>query len=147
MSGETPQVDATAAEPVPDAPAAAAPEHHEDLGMLTPTWYVLLCAVPFAAAFLVPMLVIYNRQNAIPPVSAAAASWAGVATGWFFWTIGLVFWLLGKLVLSTPRARAPRAWGWWDRMTRAWVLVVLVWGIVSSLAVIAMSWALDHFQA
>lgn len=161
MSGETPAVDQSPAEPVADAttpepPAVetasevvpgAGPGDHDDLGMLAPTWYVLLCAVPFAAAFLLPMVVIYQQQNAVPPVSAAAAAWAGVGTGWLLWAVGLAFWLLGRVVLAQPRARAPHAWGWWDRMTRAWMLVVLVWGLVASLAVIAMSWFLDHVQA
>lgn len=119
----------------------------EDLGLFTPTWYVLLCALPFAAAFLLPTLLIYGQQNAVPPVPAATAAWTGVGAGWLLWAIGTAFWLLGKIVLSTPRSRAPHAWAWWDRTTRAWVLVVLVWGIVASLAVVVVGILIDRLAA
>ena len=71
----------------------------------------------------------------------------GVGTGWLLWAVGTAFWLLGKVVLSTPRARAPHAWAWWDRITRAWVLVVLVWGIVASLAVLVVGILIDRLAA
>lgn len=138
--------DAAVADLVASVGDGAAPPA-EDLGLFAPTWYVLLCAVPFALAFLVPMLVIYQGQGSVPPITAAAASWHGVLTGWGLWAIGLVFWLLGKVVLSTPRARAPHAWAWWDRMTRAWVLVVLVWGLVASAAVLVVGVLVDRLAA
>ena len=135
--------------PEPGAVAVEAPAGPpaEDLGLFAPTWYVLLCAVPFAAAFLVPMVLIYNGQHAVPAISAAAAAWMGVGAGWLLWALGTVFWLLGKLVLSTPRSRAPHAWSWWDRTTRAWVLVVGVWGLVASLAVVVVAIAIDRLAA
>lgn len=157
MSGTTPDLPTTpepavAEQELPD-PGAVVDEvapveaPAEDLGLFAPTWYVLLCAVPFAAAFLVPMILIYNGQHAVPPISAAAAAWMGVGAGWLLWALGTVFWLLGKLVLSTPRSRAPHAWAWWDRTTRAWVLVVAVWGIVASLAVVVVAIAIDRLAA
>jgi hypothetical protein len=149
MTAPTPEIPrSTVAEPpVEAAPPAAVQAHEEDLGFFTPTWYVLLCALPFAAAFLAPMLLIYQQQNAVPSVTAAAAAWTGVAAGWLLWSIGAVCWLLGKIVLSTPRARAPRSWAWWDRMTRAWLLVVLAWGVVASLAVVLVGILIDRLAA
>lgn len=133
--------------PAADDAASDAAVPDEDLGLFAPTWYVLLCAVPFAAAFLVPMLLIYQGQHSVPPISAAAAAWQGVLAGWLLWGVGLVFWLLGKVVLSTPRARAPHAWAWWDRMTRAWVLVVLLWGVVATISVLVVAVLIDRLAA
>jgi hypothetical protein len=136
-------------QPDPDVAATdgATAREREDLGLVGPTWYVLLCAVPFAFAFLVPIVVIYQRQNAVPPVSASAAAWAGVGAGWLLWTFGTVFWLLGKVVLAAPRAQAPHAWAWWDRQTRSWVLVVLAWGVVATLAVLGVSYLIGRLAA
>lgn len=141
-----PEPDAAVAEVVDTVEAGSGPPA-EDLGLFAPTWYVLLCAMPFAAAFLLPTILIYQQQNAVPPVPATAAAWIGVGTGWLLWAVGTAFWLLGKVVLSTPRARAPHAWAWWDRITRAWVLVVLVWGIVASLAVLVVGILIDRLAA
>jgi hypothetical protein len=141
-----PQPDAAVTDVVDTVDAGAGPPA-EDLGLFTPTWYVLLCALPFAAAFLVPTLLIYQQQNAVPPVSAIAAAWTGVGAGWLLWAIGTAFWLLGKVILSTPRSRSPHAWAWWDRTTRAWVLVVLAWGIVASLAVVVVGILIDRLAA
>ena len=141
-----PEPDAAVAEVVDTVEAGSGPPA-EDLGLFTPTWYVLLCAMPFAAAFLLPTILIYQQQNAVPPVPAPTAAWIGVGTGWLLWAVGTAFWLLGKVVLSTPRARAPHAWAWWDRITRAWVLVVLVWGIVASLAVLVVGILIDRLAA
>ena len=141
-----PEPDAAVTDVVGTVDAGVGPPA-EDLGLFTPTWYVLLCAMPFAAAFLVPTLLIYQQQNAVPPVSAIAAAWTGVGAGWLLWAIGTAFWLLGKVVLSTPRSRSPHAWAWWDRTTRAWVLVVLAWGIVASLAVVVVGILIDRLAA
>lgn len=119
----------------------------EDLGLFAPTWYVLLCALPLAAAFLVPMLLIYQGQNSVPPITATAAAWHGVIAGWALWAVGLLCWLLGKVVLAGPRRRAPHAWAWWDRITRAWVLVVLAWGVVTSIAVVLVGILIDRLAA
>jgi hypothetical protein len=148
---DLPAPDAVDAADLPDVDAVVAAEDGrpsaEDLGLFAPTWYVLLCAVPFAAAFLVPMMLIYQGQNSVPPISATAASWHGVLAGWLLWGTGLVFWLLGKVVLAGPRRRAPHAWAWWDRMTRAWVLVVLVWGLVASFSVVVVGLLIDRLAA
>lgn len=132
---------------VAERAAEAAAQDTEQLGMVTPTWYVLLCALPYASAFLLPVVVIYQRQNAVPPVSASAAAWSGVGVGWLLFLVGTLFWILGKVVLAGPRSRAPHAWSWWDRMTRAWMLVVLAWGVVASLSVLLVSYLIGRLAA
>jgi len=142
MSGSSP----SAGDPPPTTPAADA-EVHEHAGFALPTWYVVLCAGPFAAAFLIPMLLIYQRQNAVPPVSSTAAAWTGVIAGWVLWGIGAGFWLLGKVALAGPRRETPQVAQWWDHMTRNWVLVVLLWGVVATLAVLVVGAIIDHAAA
>jgi len=119
----------------------------DELGFAVPTWYVLFCALPFAAAFLVPITVIYRAQNSVPPMSAASAAWLGVATGWVLWLVGTAGWLLGPVVLAGARRRAPKAWAWWHRTTRAWVIVVLAWGLVATLSVLAVAVLLGRVSA
>jgi hypothetical protein len=119
----------------------------DELGFAVPTWYVLFCALPFAAAFLVPITVIYQAQNSVPAMSATSAAWLGVATGWVLWLIGTAGWLLGPVVLAGPRRRSPTAWEWWHRTTRAWVAVVLAWGLVATLSVLAVAVLLGRLSA
>ena len=119
----------------------------DELGFAVPTWYVLFCALPFAAAFLVPITVIYRAQNSVPAMSATSAAWLGVATGWVLWLVGTAGWLLGPLVLAGPRRRSPTAWEWWHRTTRAWVAVVLAWGLVATLSVLAVAILLGRLSA
>jgi hypothetical protein len=144
---ETPSDDAEAV--VNDAAVTdpGADPAEQELGFAVPTWYVLFCALPFAAAFLVPITVIYRAQNSVPPMSAASAAWLGVATGWVLWLIGAAGWLLGPVVLAGARRRAPVAWEWWHRTTRAWVVVVLAWGLVASLSVVAVAFLLGRLSA
>ena len=136
-----------------DTGASAVPDGHprppleDELGFAVPTWYVLFCALPFAAAFLVPITVIYRGQNSVPPMSATSAAWLGVATGWVLWLIGTAGWLLGPVVLVGARRRSPTAWEWWHRTTRAWVVVVLAWGLLASLSVLAVAVLLGRLSA
>jgi hypothetical protein len=127
--------------------AVASPATEDELGFAVPTWYVVFCALPFAAAFLVPSSVIYQAQNSVPPMTAPAAAWLGVATGWALWLIGTAGWLLGPVVLAGARRRAPDAWAWWHRTTRAWVLMVLGWGVIASLSVVAVALLLGRLSA
>ena len=120
---------------------------HEAVAWWVPTWYVLFCALPFAAAFLVPITVIYRGQNSVPAMSATSAAWLGVATGWVLWLIGTAGWLLGPVVLAGPRRHSPTAWEWWHRTTRAWVAVVLAWGLVATLSVLAVAVLLGRLSA
>jgi hypothetical protein len=119
----------------------------DELGFAVPTWYVLFCALPFAAAFLVPITVIYRAQNSVPPMSATSAAWLGVATGWVLWLIGTAGWLLGPVVLGSARRRSPTASEWWHRTTRAWVAVAFAWGVVASLSVLAVTVLLGRLSA
>ena len=136
----------------PEVAADAVASHprtpvEDELGFAVPTWYVLFCALPFAAAFLVPITVIYRAQNSVPAMSATSAAWLGVATGWVLWLVGTAGWLLGPLVLAGPRRRSPTAWEWWHRTTRAWVAVVLAWGLVATLSVLAVAILLGRLSA
>lgn len=119
--------------PTTGAAATVAPE--EPVAWWVPAWYVVACALPFALAFLLPVPLIMVLRATRPPVSFTTAAWAGIGAGWVLWLVGSVAWLLAGAFFAGERERAPEAVDWWHRTTRAWIVIVLAWGLAATVGI------------
>jgi hypothetical protein len=119
------------------ATASSTPEKgHEAVAWWVPTWYVLFCALPLAGAFFLPVPLMMVMRSYRPPVDFITAAWVGVLTGWVQWGFALVAWLVaGWLFTGEESAADAGSASWWRRTTQMWIVLVLAWGLISTVGI------------
>jgi len=100
-----------------------------------PTWYVLLCAMPLAGAFFLPVPLMMVMRSTRPPVSFVTAGWTGIAVGWALWLFAVLAWLVAGWLFSGQGPEISEMAAWWRRTTQMWILLVLAWGTVATIGV------------
>ena len=100
-----------------------------------PTWYVLLCALPLAGAFLLPVPLMMVMRSTRPPVSFVTAGWTGIAVGWALWLFAVLAWFVGGWLFSGHSDEIAAMAAWWRRTTQMWLLLVLAWGTASTIGI------------
>lgn len=134
MSQDAPHeaVEQPAVDPAPATTSAEADDEHVSWGVAS--WYVLLCALPLAGAFFLPVPLMMVMRSYRPPVDFTTAAWAGVIVGWVLWAFAVLAWLIGN-ALFRDESTAFGGARWWRRSTQLWIGLVLVWGLVSTVGI------------
>ena len=120
-----------------DPRAVSTPDADDEVvAWWVPTWYVLFCALPLAGAFFLPVPLMMVMRSYRPPVDFTTAAWAGVFTGWVLWGIAVVAWLIAGWLFTDGEAAADAgSASWWRRTTKMWIVLVLAWGLISTVGI------------
>jgi hypothetical protein len=122
----------------PSSPASAAkPGSYADGqgAWWVPTWYVLLCALPLAGAFFLPVPLMMVMRASRPPIDFITAGWIGIAVGWALWLFAGAAWLVAGWLFSGQATEIDEMASWWRRTTQMWLLLVLAWGTASTIGI------------
>jgi hypothetical protein len=100
-----------------------------------PTWYVMLCALPLAGAFFLPVPLMMVMRASRPPVDFTVAAWVGIACGWALWVFAVLAWLVAGWLFTGASEEIDEIASWWRRTTQMWIFLVLAWGAVATIGI------------
>lgn len=100
-----------------------------------PTWYILLCALPLAGAFFLPVPLMMVMRASRPPIDFITAAWVGIGVGWVLWLFAGAAWLVAGWLFADHGAEIDEMASWWRRTTQMWLLLVLAWGVASTIGI------------
>lgn len=117
--------------------AAATPGSYADGhgAWWVPTWYVMLCALPLAGAFFLPVPLMMVMRASRPPVDFTVAAWIGIACGWALWAFAVLAWFVAGWLFQDNTEEINAIAAWWRRTTQMWIFLVLAWGAVATIGI------------
>ena len=109
-----------------------------------PTWYVLFCALPLAGAFFLPVPLMMVMRASRPPIDFITAAWIGIGVGWVLWLFAMAAWLVAGWLFREHNAEIDEMAAWWRRTTQMWLLLVLAWGVASTIGIWVFYFVVGH---